>query len=166
MVNRWGNSENSDWLYFSGLQNHRRWCLQPWNEKTLAPWKEIYDQPRQRVKKQRHHFVNKGPSIKAMVYPVVMYGCESCTIKKAERWRIDVSELWCWRKLSFFLSFFLLLYSIVVVFAIHQYESAMDLHVFPILNPPSISLPIPPFWLILVPQPWALVSRIKPGLAQ
>ena len=37
--------------------------------------------------------------VKAMVFPVVMYGCESCTIKKAERRRIDVFELWCWRRL-------------------------------------------------------------------
>ena len=37
--------------------------------------------------------------VKAMVFPVVMYGCESCTIKKAERWRMDAFELWCWRRL-------------------------------------------------------------------
>ena len=37
--------------------------------------------------------------VKAMVYPVVTYGCESWTIKKAERWRIDDFELWCWRRL-------------------------------------------------------------------
>ena len=37
--------------------------------------------------------------VKALVFPVVMYGCESWTIKKAERWRIDVFELWCWRRL-------------------------------------------------------------------
>ena len=37
--------------------------------------------------------------VKAMVFPVVMYGCESWTIKKAERRRIDAFELWCWRKL-------------------------------------------------------------------
>ena len=37
--------------------------------------------------------------IKAMVFPVVMYGCESWTIKKAEHWRIDAFELWCWRRL-------------------------------------------------------------------
>ena len=37
--------------------------------------------------------------IKAMVFPVVMYGCESCTVKKAERRRIDAFELWCWRRL-------------------------------------------------------------------
>ena len=37
--------------------------------------------------------------VKAMVFPVVMYGCESWTLKKAERWRIDAFELWCWRRL-------------------------------------------------------------------
>ena len=37
--------------------------------------------------------------VKSMVFPVVMYGCESCTIKKAERRRIDAFELWCWRRL-------------------------------------------------------------------
>ena len=37
--------------------------------------------------------------VKAMVFPLVMYGCESWTLKKAERWRIDAFELWCWRRL-------------------------------------------------------------------
>ena len=37
--------------------------------------------------------------VKAMVFPVVMYGCESCTIKKAKCWRIDAFDLWCWRRL-------------------------------------------------------------------
>ena len=37
--------------------------------------------------------------VKAIVFPVVMYGCESWTIKKAEHWRIDAFELWCWRRL-------------------------------------------------------------------
>ena len=54
MANRCGNSER---LYFWGLQNHCRWWLQPWNLKTLAPWKKGYDQPRQHIKKQRHYFV-------------------------------------------------------------------------------------------------------------
>ena len=48
--------------YFGGLQNHWRWWLQPWNQKTLAPWKKNYDQPRQHIKKQRHYFDNKGLS--------------------------------------------------------------------------------------------------------
>ena len=99
MGNRWGNSGNSVRLYFSGLQNHCRWWLQPWSEKMLTPWKESYDQPRQHFKKQRHYFANKGPSVKAMVFPMVMYGCESWTIKKAEHRTIDAFELWCWRRL-------------------------------------------------------------------
>ena len=41
----------------------------------------------------------KVHTVKAMVFPVVMYGCESWTIKKAEHWRIDAFEVWCWRKL-------------------------------------------------------------------
>ena len=64
-----------------------------------SPWKRSYDQPRQHIKKQRHYFVNKGPSVKAIVFPVVMYGCESWTVKKAEHRRIDAFEMWCWRKL-------------------------------------------------------------------
>ena len=56
--------------------------------KTLTPWKEGYDQPRQHIKKQRHYFANKDPFRQAMVFPVVMYGCESWTVKKAECWRI------------------------------------------------------------------------------
>ena len=55
-------------------------------------------QHRQHIKKQRHYFVKKAHLVKAMVYPVVMYGCESWTIKKAEHWRIDAFELWCWRR--------------------------------------------------------------------
>ena len=44
-------------------------------------------------------FPTKVCLVKAMVLPVLMYGCETWTIKKAERWRIDAFELWCWRKL-------------------------------------------------------------------
>ena len=61
-----------------------------------TPSKESYDQPRQHIKTQRHYFVNL---VKAMVFPVVMYGCESWTIKKAECRRIDAFELWCWKRL-------------------------------------------------------------------
>ena len=64
-----------------------------------APWKKSYDQPRQHIKKQRHCFANKGPSSQSYGFPVVMYGCESWTIKKAESLRIDAFELWCWRRL-------------------------------------------------------------------
>ena len=72
----------------------------------LAPWKESYDQPRQHIKKQRHYFANKVMLlatlvhlVKAMVFPVVMSGCESWTMKKAECQRIDALEVCCWRRL-------------------------------------------------------------------
>ena len=64
-----------------------------------APWKKSYDQPRQHIKKQIYYFANKDPSSQTMVFPVVMYGCESWTVKKAEHGRIDAFELWCWRRL-------------------------------------------------------------------
>ena len=54
--------------------------------------KKIYDKPRQCIKKQRHYFT-KVCLVKAMVFPVVMCGCESWTIKKAEWWRTDAFEL-------------------------------------------------------------------------
>ena len=61
--------------------------------------KESYDQPRLHVKKQRHYFVNKCLSSQSMILPVVMYVCESWTVKKTEYQRIDAFELWCWRRL-------------------------------------------------------------------
>ena len=65
----------------------------------LAPGKKIYDKPRQYIEKQRQYFADKVQLVKAMVFPVVTYGCESWTIKKAEHQRIDAFELWCWRRL-------------------------------------------------------------------
>ena len=67
-------------------------------QKILAPWKEIYDQPRPHIKKQRHYFVNKGPSSQGYGFSIG-HVCESWTIKKAEHRRIDAFELWCWRRL-------------------------------------------------------------------
>ena len=66
----------------------------------LAPWKKSYDQPRQHIKKQRHCFANKGPFSQSYdFFPLVMYGCESWTIKKVEHERTDAFELCCWRRL-------------------------------------------------------------------
>ena len=73
--------------------------VQPWNKKTFTSWKKSYDQPRQHIKKQNITLPKKVHLVKAMVFPVVMCGCESWTIKKAECWRIDAFELWCWRRL-------------------------------------------------------------------
>ena len=53
----------------------------------------IYDKPRQHIQKQRHYFADKGLYSKTMFFPVVMYGCESWTIKKAEHQRINTFEL-------------------------------------------------------------------------
>ena len=57
----------------------------------LAPWK--HDQPRQHIKKQRHYFVTKVHLVKAMFFPVVIYGYESWTIKKPEHQITDAFEL-------------------------------------------------------------------------
>ena len=65
----------------------------------LAPWEKSNDQPRQLIKKQTNFpLPTKVHLVKAMVFPVVMYGYESWTIKEAERQRIDAFEL-CWRRL-------------------------------------------------------------------
>ena len=77
MGKRWKECQT----FFFRLQNHCRWWLQPWNEKTLTPWKESCEQLRQHIEKQRHYFVNKGRQVKAMVIPVVM-------------WKLDCEEGW------------------------------------------------------------------------
>ena len=64
----------------------------------LAPWKKSYDKPRQHIKKQRHCFADKGPTSQSYGFSVVMYGCDSWTIRKAEGWRIGAFELLCWRR--------------------------------------------------------------------
>ena len=84
MANRWGNNGDSDSLYFLRLQNHCRWWLQPWNQKTLVPSKKIYDQPRQHIEKQRHYFANQGPSIQS-------YGFSSSNVWI---WELEYKESW------------------------------------------------------------------------
>ena len=61
----------------------------------LSDWTEL----RQHIKKQRHYFATKVSLVKAMVFAVVTYGCESWTLKIVEHWRIDAFELRCWRRL-------------------------------------------------------------------
>ena len=61
----------------------------------LTPWKKSYDKPSQCIKKQRDITLpTRVHIIKAVVFPVVMYGCESWTLKKAEHQKIDAFELW------------------------------------------------------------------------
>ena len=89
---------NHVWLSFEGLQNHYRWWLQPWNSKMFTLWKESYDQLSV-LKNRDITWPAKVCLVKAMVFPVIVYGCESWTIKKAEHRRIVAFELWCWRRL-------------------------------------------------------------------
>ena len=91
MANRWGNTVNSDRLYFLGLQNHCRWWLQPWNWKMLAPGKKNYDKPRQHIKKQRHYFADKGPSSYS-------YGFSSSHVWM---WELDCEESWALKNWCF-----------------------------------------------------------------
>ena len=60
---------------------------------------ESYDQANSILKSRHIALLTKVHLVKALVFPVVMYGCESWTVNKAECWRIDAVELWCWRRL-------------------------------------------------------------------
>ena len=100
MTNRWWNSGNSDQLYFflgskitvHGDCNHdiKRYLLL--GRKAMNNLDSI-------LKSRDITLPTKVCLVKAMVFPVVMYGCESWTVKKAERRRIDAFEVWCWRRL-------------------------------------------------------------------
>ena len=70
--------------------------------KEAYSWKESYEQPRQHIKKQRHDIAlpAKVHLVKAIVFPLIMYGRVSWTVKKAEHQRIFAFELWCWRRHS------------------------------------------------------------------
>ena len=98
MGNRWGNSGNSVRLYLGGLQNHCRWWLQQWNSRCLLFGRKVMTNLDSILKSRDITLSTKIRLVKAMVFPVVMYGCESWTVKKAEC-RIDAFELWCWRRL-------------------------------------------------------------------
>ena len=68
-------------------------------ERHLAPWKKSYENLDSVFKSRDVTLPTKVCIVKAMVFPVVMYGCERWTIKKAEHQRTDAFELWCWRRL-------------------------------------------------------------------
>ena len=108
MSNRWGNSRKSDRLYFLGLQNHFRWWLQ-WNYMTFTCSHEIkrcFLLERKAMtnldsilKSRDITLPTRVHLVKAIIFPVVMYGCENWTINKAEPQRVDAFQLWCWRRL-------------------------------------------------------------------
>ena len=74
----------ADFIFLSSKITADGNCSHENATKILASWKKNYEQPRQHIKKQRHHFADKGPSSQSYGFPVVMYGCESWTIKKAK----------------------------------------------------------------------------------
>ena len=98
-MTRWENNGNSDRLYFYGLQNHCRWGLQPWKKRSLLLGRKVMTNLDSIFKSRDIILPAKIHLVKAMVFPVFMYGCKSWTIKKAERWRIDAFELWWGRRL-------------------------------------------------------------------
>ena len=98
MSNRWGKCGNSVRFHFLGLQYQCGWWLQPWNQKTLVPWKKAMTNLDSVLKSRDITLPTKIHIVQAMVFLVVMYGCESWTIKKIERQRIDAFELCCWRR--------------------------------------------------------------------
>ena len=83
MANRWGNMETvTDFIFLA--PKSQQMVTAAMKLKDACSLEESDDQPRQHIKKQRHYFVYKVHLFKAMVFPVVMYGCESWTINKAE----------------------------------------------------------------------------------
>ena len=99
MANRWANNGNSDRLYFLRLQNHCRWWLQPWNLRhLLLGWKAMTNLD-STLKSRDITWPTKVCIIKPMVFPAVMYRCESWTIRKGWEQRNWWFELWCWRRL-------------------------------------------------------------------
>ena len=89
----------SDFIWGVGLQNHCRWWLQPWTKRCLFLGRKVMTSLDSILKSRDITLPTKVHLVKAMVFPVVIYGCKSWAIKKAERQRIDAFELWCWTRL-------------------------------------------------------------------
>ena len=95
---RWGNSENSVRLYFFGLQIPTDGDCSHEIKRHLLLGRRLMTNLDSISKGRDITLPTKVHLVKAMVFPVVIYGCESWTIKKAECRRIDAFELWCWRR--------------------------------------------------------------------
>ena len=99
MGNRWGNSGNRVRLYFGGPKITADGDCSHEIKRHLLLGREVMTNLDSIFKSRDIALPTKVRLVKAMVFPVVMYGCESWTVKKAERQRIDAFELWCWRRL-------------------------------------------------------------------
>ena len=99
MANRWGNSGNSDRIYFLGSKITADGYCSHEIKRCLLIGRKVVTNPDSLLKSRDITLPTKIHLVKAMVFPVVMYGCESWTINKAELQRIDAFELWCWRRL-------------------------------------------------------------------
>ena len=99
MGNRWGNSGNSVRLYFLGAPKSLQMMIAAMKLRLLLLGRKVMTNLDSILKSRDITLATKVHLVKAMVFPVVMYGCESWTIKKAEHRRIDAFELWCWRRL-------------------------------------------------------------------
>ena len=99
MANRWENSANSRNFIFLGSKITADDDYSHEIKRCLLLGKKVMTNLDSIVKSRDITLPTKVCIVKAMVFPVVMYGCESCTIKKAERQRTDAFELWCWRRL-------------------------------------------------------------------
>ena len=98
MGNRWGNSGNTGWLYSSGLKITTDGDCSHYIKRQLLLGRKVITNLDSVLKSRDITLPTKVHLVKAMVFPVVMYGCESWTIKKAERRRINAFELWYWRR--------------------------------------------------------------------
>ena len=99
MGNRWGESGNSVRLYFWGLQNNADGDCSHEIKRCLLLGRKVMTNLDSILKSRNITLPTTVHLVKAMVFPVVMFGCESWTVKKAEHWKIDAFELWCWRRL-------------------------------------------------------------------
>ena len=99
MANRWGNSRISGWLYFLGSKITVDGDCSHEIKRGLLLGRKVMTNLDSILKSRDITSPTKVHLVKAMVFPVVMYGCESWTVKKAQCWRIDAFELWCWRRL-------------------------------------------------------------------
>ena len=99
MANRWGNGRNSDRTLFWGAPKSLQMVTAAMKLRHLLLGRKVMTNLDSIFKSRDITLPTKVHLVKAMVFPVIMYGCESWTIKKAEHRRIDAFEVWYWRRL-------------------------------------------------------------------